>query len=227
MNKRIITFKLWWRKTSPRIAAAPGRIPVTLIIFAALLIVGTFVENRVGDLAWAGIVQKYGWDLSTLQQGRIYAAWLGLFFSAEVEDFLGILLLLLLTVGALEYRAGPPLAVFAFFVVGPVASIITLLVLWPAGHVGIELIRVSLYTPDVGASTACLACLGIFFMLEKGRWRNILLYGVLAALVGLLFQHQVYSIDHLSGYLNGIWTGAVIAWWKKSRKKKAAGERPA
>ena len=93
----------WWCRLPPKIRAAFGRVRLTLATFSVMLIDGLVVEAR--DY-WPIIVQLYGWDLTTLQQGHVYAAWVGLFFSATPENFYGILLLLLLTMGVLEYRRG-------------------------------------------------------------------------------------------------------------------------
>jgi hypothetical protein len=196
-----------------KIAFVLGRVRLTLAIFTIVLIVGIVVAAH-GQGYWPVIVQRYGWDLITLQHGHIYAAWVGLLFSASLRDLVGILLLLLSTMGVLEYRRGTLLAAFGFLIIGPLASIITLMVLWPLGDIGIEYVQAPLLTPDVGSSTACLVCLGMFLIGEKGLWRNILLFGILALLGGLLFQESVYNIDHLSGYLIGMGTGAVIDWWK-------------
>ena len=112
--------------------------------------------------------------------------------------------------GALEYRHGARLAALGFFIIGPIASIVTLMLLWPISNAGVTYVRVALYTPDMGASTACFVCLGILLMNEKGRWRNILLFGILVILMGFVFQNTAYNIDHLDGYIIGIATGAVF-----------------
>ena len=82
-----------------------------------------------------------------------------------------------------------------------------------------EWVRVPLYTPDVGASTACLVCWGLLLMGEHGRLKKILLIGTFAVLIGLVFQHSVYNIDHFMGYLIGIATGGVFAWIGKQKIK--------
>jgi hypothetical protein len=219
MHNLIGILRQWCKKISAKMIPAICRIRLTLAIFTVILIIG-IVAEIYGDASWPVIVQRFGWDLTTLEQGHVYAAWLGLFFSVMSDDFYGILLILLLTVGALEYRAGIRLAAFGFFVIGPLVSIVTLLVLWPISNAGVEFVRVALFTPDAGSSTACLVCLGIFLIRENGRWRNILLCSILALLIGLAFQKSVYNIDHLSGLLCGLGTGVVIRWWEHSKAKK-------
>ena len=64
-----------------------------------------------------------------------------------------------------------------------------------------------------------LVCLGTFLIREKGLWRNIFLYGVLAVLGALFYRNSVYNIDHLFGYLIGLGSGAIMVW---SGKRKLA-----
>jgi hypothetical protein len=198
------------------------RVPITVAVFVAVLLVGLITESQE-VYYWPVLVQRFGWDLTTLQHGRVYAAWVGLFFSPEPVDFLGILVLLLVTLGPLEFRRGTRLAAVGFFVVGPIASIITLLVLWPFANLGLANVNTALLTPDMGASTACLTCLGMFLIGERGWWRSILLFSLLAALAGLVFQKSPFNFDHLSGYLNGLWVGATVIRWQRRRVTKHSG----
>lgn len=218
----LVALRRCWVNLTPKIRPALGRLPLTLSLFSLILVIGVVTET-IGREYWPVFVRRGGWDLITLQHGRIYTAWVGLFFSALPGDFYGILLLLLLMVGPLEYRRGTRLAAFCFFVVGPLASIITLLVLWPISATGIDYVHVALYTPDMGASTACLVCLGIFLIGERGRWRNVLLFGALAVLGALFYRNSVYNIDHLSGYLVGLGAGAPIKLWQRRKRQYGTG----
>lgn len=217
-DRLLNALRRYWAILSPKIRPSFNRLPLTLSLFSVILVIGV-VTQTIGRDYWPALVKRGGWDLVTLQHGRLFAAWIGLFFSSMPGDFYGILLLLLLMVGPLEYRRGTRMALLAFFVIGPLASIVTLLVLWPIANAGVDYIHVALYTPDMGASTACLVCLGIFLVGEKGRWRNILLIGVLAVLGGLFYRDAVYNVDHLAGYLIGLGAGALI-WWKRRKSAK-------
>ncbi len=199
-----------------RLIAILRRIPLTLALFLATLTIGIIIELQ-GYSNWPTSVQHFGWELTTIQEGRIYAAWVGLFFSAVPWDFYGSLLLLLITVGFLEYRRGTPITALGFLLVGPLASIITLMILWPISNAGIAYVRVALYNPDMRSSTACLVCLGILLIEEKGLWRNILLIIILITLGALFYQNRVYNFDHLIGFLVGIITGAIIKRWQKRK----------
>ncbi len=211
------TLKLWWTKMVSKIVPAMSRVRLTSAVFIIILGIGIITETVWAD-NFPVFVQNYGWDLTTLQKGYIYAAWIGLFFSAEPLDFYGILLLLLFSTGALEYRHGAREATLGFFIIGPIASIITLLVLWLISNAGIAYVRVALFTPDTGASTACLVCLGMFLIQEKGRLHIILIFVALIILGALFYQNAVYNIDHLNGYLIGLGSGALLKWRKNRRQ---------
>ena len=208
-----------WSQISPRIWHVIKHIRLMLAL-GSFMLVFTIVSQILshGQDYWPFLVHRWGWDLTTVQQGRIYFAWTGLFFATAPQNFYGVLLLLLITMGFLEYRHSTRLAALGFFVIGPIASIITLMLLWPLSSAGVTYVRVALYTPDMGASTACFVCLGMLLMNEKGRLRNILLFGVLIILAGLVFQNTPYNIDHLDGYLVGIGSGAFLSWWKHKKR---------
>jgi len=213
--------RLWWSKSHTKLWTILNHTRFTLAIGTFMLvftIVSQFLSHGQGF--WPFLVNRWGWDLATVQQGRIYFAWTGLFFATTPVNFYGVLVLLLITVGALEYRHSTRWAALGFFVIGPIASIITLLLLWPISNAGIKYVRVTLFTPDMGASTAVLVCLGILLMNEKGLLRNILLFGILIILAGFVFQNTPYNIDHLDGYLVGIGSGAFLYWWKHKKRTR-------
>ena len=199
-----------WSQISPRIWPVIKHIRLMLAL-GSFMLVFTIVSQILshGQDYWPFLVHRWGWDLTTVQQGRIYFAWTGLFFATAPQNFYGVLLLLLITMGFLEYRHSTRLAALGFFVIGSIASIITLMLLWPLSSARVTYVRVALYTPDMGASTACFVCLGMLLMNEKGRLRNILLFGVLIILAGLVFRNTPYNIDLLTDMLVD-WPGAFF-----------------
>jgi len=215
---------LWWGRL-PKITNILRRIRLTSSLFVLMLVFSS-VTQALGQGYWPFLVHRNGWDLTTIQLGRIYLAWTGLFFATAPLNFYGVLLLLLLSVGVLEYRRGIREAALGFLVIGPIASIVTLMLLWPLSNAGVAYVRVALYTPDMGASTACFVCLGMLLVQEKGRWRNILLFGILSILIGFVFQNTPYNIDHLNGYLVGLATGALLLIWKQRKQLFAAKHHP-
>jgi hypothetical protein len=229
MIKGLVMFGSWWVRVrralavvKPKIRPALSRVPLTLYLFGIILIFGVLTQTVAHQYLLA-IVRRGGWDLIMLHHGRFFAPWIGLFFSPDPDDAYGLLFLILLMVGPLEYRRGTGMAAFVFLFIGPLASIIDLLILWPISNAGVEYVRLALNTPDMGSSTACLTCLGVFLMGEKGWRRNAVLLGVLAVLGVLFYRNAVYNFDHLGGYAMGIAFGALI-WWllgKMQRRREA------
>jgi cell division protein FtsW (lipid II flippase) len=198
------------------------RTRLTTVTFIIILIAGVITES--GEQYWSPLLNRtFGWDLTTVQSGKLWAAWLGLFFSVEPLDFYGLLLILTLTMGILEYRRGTRTAALGFYLIGPVASIITYLVLWPISAAGVGYVQQALYTPDMGSSTACLVCLGIFLTGENVRWRKTLIAVMLAVLAAAFSRNMVYNFDHFGGFIIGMITGTVISLTDARRK---AGKRP-
>jgi hypothetical protein len=211
-------FRRAWIKISPQIISTLRRTRLTQIILALIMAAGIYIEVH-GDPDWPTLVQKFGWDLTTVQQGRIYAAWVGLLFSNVLNDFVGILVLVIVTVGILEYRRGSWIAALGFLIIGPLASVVSLLLLWPLSNAGVGYVRVALFTPDLGASTACLVCLGILLVGLKGRTRTILILAALAILAALFYKNERYNIDHLWGYLAGLGTGIFVERWLQRKRQ--------
>ncbi len=202
-----------------RIIRVSGRLRFTLAILIITTLVGIFL-NLHGN--WSAEVQRFAWDLNALRSWHVWAAWQGLFAQEQPLDFYGMLLVLLLTVGVLEYRKGLRLAFLGFLVIGPLASILTLLLLWPLSAAGLAYVRTALFTPDSGASTACLVCLGILLTNERGRWRFIALALILGLLAGMFYRNQVYNFDHLNGFLIGIACGSFLSWWRARGARRPA-----
>jgi peptidoglycan/LPS O-acetylase OafA/YrhL len=195
------------------------RTPLTILVFIITLLLGLLTEANeqyFGPL----FLNRFGWDITTLQAGHYYAPWLSLFTSVEQMDFYFILLLLVLTVGVLEYRRGTRLAAFGFFLIGPLASVMTSEVLWAVHNAGTPYVNIALFTPDMGSSTSCLACLGILLTGENIYCRKTLIFGVLVLLVAAFHQKLIYNFDHLDGYLAGLETGGIMYLWNVKHKKK-------
>ena len=105
MPTRVATFLRRLSRFAQRAVVLVRRVPITAAVFVTVLVAGLITEAQETNY-WPILVQRFGWDLTTLQHWRIYSAWVGLFFSPEPVDFYGILALLLLTLGPLELRRG-------------------------------------------------------------------------------------------------------------------------
>jgi hypothetical protein len=185
------------------------RIPLTLMMFIVTLVAGIATQTFARD-AWPSLMEHFGWSLIALKQGRLYALWVGLIFSSTPGHFYSILAIGLLGVGALEYRYGTKWAAIGFLLIGPVSSILTTLILWSFDLFGVAWVKQSLYTPDMGSSSAALVCWGIFIGKGHGRWNRLLLWGTIIVLVlYLVFFPAVWDIDHIIAFLLGLFVGLI------------------
>ena len=90
------------------------RLTLALAVFMLVFTVVSQILSH-GQGYWPFLVNRWGWDLTTVQQGRIYFAWTGLFFATARQNFYGVLLLMLIAMGALEYRHSTIWAALRFF----------------------------------------------------------------------------------------------------------------
>lgn len=156
------------------------------------------------------IMQNFGLSLPALLSGRIWVAWISLFFSNIPGIRPTMHLMLLLGMGTLEYRYGSRIAAFAFLVLGPLISILTLILFWPFAS-QISSIKVALYTPDMGSSSASLFCWGMALVGDfKNRINRILISTTVVILIGLLFLPKPYDLDHLIAFSLGLVIGELI-----------------
>jgi phosphatidylglycerol lysyltransferase len=195
------------------------RIPFTLTFITAVLISG-LITQTIAREAFPDIMQRFGWDLNALKEGRLYTLWVGLLFSSQVGHFYSLLGIGVVGVGALEFMRGSKWAATGFLVIGPMSSIITTLSLWAAMNLGVNGLGEYLTTPDMGASVSSFVCWGLFITTLKGRWRWILLIGTALAL-GLfqIFYHAIWNIDHSVAYVIGLVIGFLKIYIKKDAKK--------
>ena len=81
--------RLWRSKLHPKLLTILNYTRFTLAI-GTFMLVFTIVSQILthGQGYWPFLVNRWGWDLTTVQQGRIYFAWTGLFFATAPHEFL-------------------------------------------------------------------------------------------------------------------------------------------
>ena len=186
------------------------RTPLTVILFLGVFTTGV-ITGTVAKGAWPWLMERFGWDLNALREGRLYAPWVGLLFASRPGEHPTMLSMLLLGAGILEYCRGSGVAAAGFFILGPLASILTVLLLWPLEIFGVSWVKAFLFTPDMGSSGASLVCWGLLLGGERGRWRGFVLAGTAISLVLLLvFLPERYAADHLVSFLTGLGVGLAL-----------------
>lgn len=194
------------------------RIRLTVALFLAILIAGALTATLARG-SWPAIMDRFGWDLNALRHGRLYALWAGLLFASTPGEHVSLLGILLLGLGTMEYRRGTRTAAAAFFLLGPLASILCILLLWPLDVLGVSWVRDFLFTPDMGSSSSSLLCWGVFLAGERGRLRDAFFAGTLLTLVVLMaLGSQAFLVDHLVAFI----FGAGAAWVATVRRRAQA-----
>lgn len=193
---------------SERVSMLWRRIPLTIVLLVIIFIVGMWTGTVARD-TWPSLMQRFGWNLPALQQGRFYAPWVGLLFASLPGEHYTMLGMLALGVGTLEYQSGTKVAAAGFLLLGPFSSILTMLVLWPLDILRVVWVRQYLYPPDMGSSAASMVCWGLFLTAATGKWRLLFMTGTFLVLLALLFLPQVYGADHMIAFILGVGVGTV------------------
>ena len=192
-------------------------------MFGAVHIAG-IITGTVAKDSWPSLMQNFGFSLPALREGHLYDLWVGLLFASRPGVHVTMLGMLLLGVGTLEYRRGTKSALVGFLLLGPVASIITMLILWPFDVFGIAGVKPYLYPPDMGSSSASMVCWGLFLGAETGLWRNLMLGATILTLALLMaFSTQAFGADHMVAFLFGLLVSVALIrtrlWYYKSNHK--------
>lgn len=192
-------------------------VPLTLAILAVILVAGLSTQTFARGF-FPTLMHDFGWSLPALKAGRLYDLWFGLPFGSTPGHFYSVIGIGWFGVGALEYRRGTRWAAIGFLVIGPLASLVTTLLLWPIDELGIKAVHSFLYTPDMGSSSASLVCWGLLLGGEKGRLKQALLWGtILVSVLLLVILQVVWSVDHLVAFLIGL--GVSLLFMSRSRAK--------
>lgn len=224
-------FVAWWGYTDPGYAAVDdvragpvpararqlmARLRLTLVLFGVVLLAG-IVTGTIASEWFPRLMQLSGWDLRAFREGRLYTVWTGLLFSSQPGPRPTMLAILLLGVGALEYRAGSKATAVAFLLLGPLSSLLTILLLWPMDALGAAWVRPYLYIPDMGSSSASLLCWGAALTtLDRKPQVFLLITTTLVLVLLLVFVPKAYGADHLVAFPIGLATGHWLTRWAKN-----------
>lgn len=186
------------------------RLPLTAGLFSLVLLAGVLTGTVLRE-SFPRLMRWSGWDLPALREGRLYVLWTGLPFSSLPGPRPTMLAILLLGVGTLEYRRGSRATAICFLVLGPLVSVLAVLLLWPLDALGTSWVRPFLYVPDMGSSSASLLCWGAMVGGTKGTGRFVLLSATLGVLLlPLVLSPGVYGFDHLVAFPLGLLVGAPL-----------------
>jgi phosphatidylglycerol lysyltransferase len=179
-------------------AADAGRAPppqtarVWIGLLVALLIPGIWMWT-LPDARFHAIKDAFGWNLTALLHDRFHLLWIDLFLVPD--RVLPPFLITFSVVGfaLAERRFGWRLASAAFFLLGPLSSVIATLVAWALAAAGADWIGPQLDAADVVLALAVPFLLGPF-----------------------LIPKEAYAIGHLTAFLLGWGAGLlVVRPWRR------------
>lgn len=194
------------------------KIPLTLFLLIVISLFGALTATVWRD-EFPKIIERFGVNLPTIFSGEIWRIWISLFFANVPGIRITIVGILALGVGLFEYFYSTKLAAFTFFVLGPLATVLSLILLSFFAILKIPMINEALYVLDMGSSSASLFCWSIVLRNTRGLGRNLGLFLTFAILVGLFFfVDKPYTIDHLFAFLLGFGiVGALHPWRRRVR----------
>lgn len=188
--------------TPKRWLAVAGRIPVTIILFCALVGVGVATAALWRPFEQTDLFQTIGYGVPAFAEGRWWTILSGMFVSGTPWMYIPVLLSLI-GVGYLEYRKGA-LPVLAYFFGGQIiAVLVAALILWlgamiPDWHWAAYEASVL----DVGPSGGTLACVAAAIGLLKSPWRSRLWLVLVTALtIPLMFFGTIADLEHFIAVL--------------------------
>ena len=205
-----------------RIAGLLRLFPFTIVLSLAFIVIG-ILTGGVLKADYASIRAHAGWDLDALKTGYYWRQLPNTLVPATAGIKWHEPLLLVLFVGALEYRAGSLAALVTFFVSDWISSPLTVLTVWGLSTLGSSTATRVLSTPSTGASAASLACGAAAACLIPGRW-SIFAGGVILGIVLHSFTYQAFdtSLAHIYATTLGALAGLLL-WGRRPEKLRPFG----
>lgn len=188
------------RSTHP-VAAVVRRIPATLSLIAALLVVAVAWQGLWSPFEDSATFDAVAYGLPALVEGRWWTPITGTFFVNQpwvyaftISSFVGM--------GFLEFKRGSRVAL-AYFTIGQLFAIFAAaLLLWLASMAEWEWAATQAASLDVGPSGGAMACIAAAVGLFVAPWRMrawLVLLGFV--FIAMLFWGAVADLEHLCAVL--------------------------
>lgn len=186
------------------------RLPFTAAMVAAVLVAAAITDSLAHPLS-AAALHRWGFGLEQLRAGRLDHLLSAPFPVLRPYMAITIVAVVILFVGACEYRLGSRRAVIAFaagHVAGYVGGAAALGLLARSGW---EWAEVTARAVDVGASNGAFGAAGAAIVFLAGRARKVA-FLLLAAflLVALVGQHEAWDVGHVLAFPAGLAVGRIF-----------------
>jgi hypothetical protein len=216
-----------WRErlVPPEPRAFVWRFKVTVAVFAIITLVGMYT-TRLSAPAFDRLGNHVGVDLDALQSGHYWTLFSSTFIQASPGIEWHMMLLVIASLGTLEFLAGSGPALVTFLVGDWITSVLTVGALWALSGIGIDSARALLHSPSMGSSVGAHAAAGAACVIVGGRWgKGALALIVAISLASLTFQHFDNAIAHLIGVLVGAGFGMFV-WRPRLQSKPTLAREP-
>lgn len=176
-----------------------SRIPVTLSLVAAIIVVGLISQGLWRPIENGPIWDWAAYGLPAFAEGRVWTVVTGTFLVSQPWVFL-LVLPTFIGMGFLEWRRGARVAT-AYFAGGQLVAVFgTALLLWLGAMLPWPWAQAEAQVLDVGASGGALTCVAAAVGLLPSPWRQRAWMVLLAfVLVPLLFWAGLPDLEHAIG----------------------------
>jgi lysylphosphatidylglycerol synthetase-like protein (DUF2156 family) len=205
-------FLLHLRATTTFLVRALRTTPFTLSIIAAILTT-TAITNTLAHPITPDMLARWGFGLNQVRSGYFYPLLFAPFQVLRPYMAMTITAIILLFVGAAEYRLGTWRAALAFaaghFVGYTGGFAVTALL----GRAGLEWAKSASLVTDVGASNGAFGAAGAVVLFVGGRSRKVAFFAISVYLVGALaLAGKLWDVEHILAFSTGLVVGRTYLW---------------
>lgn len=179
-----------------RVLRLLARVPFTIALLAALVVVGILVGGFTAPITDADWYETFAYGVPSFADGRWWTTLTGTFLVAQPWGYL-VLVLTAVGVGWLEFRRGTGRAAAYFFGGQAIAVIGSAIVIAGFAEMGSHWAEALVVQVDVGPSGGVFACITAAAASLGSPWRGRALLVLTAfTLVSVLFLGSVADVEH-------------------------------
>lgn len=171
------------------------------------------LTNTLAQPIPAGVLDRWGFGLRQVQDGRFYQLFLAPFQVLRPYMAVSITATILLFVGTCEYQLGSRRTIISFLVSHVAGYTGALLVLRVGHELGWAWAGQTMHVTDVGASNGAFGAAGTAVLFLPRRVRNWTI-GILSAflVIVLIADRREWDIEHMLAFGTGIAIGSGYLW---------------
>ncbi|MEJ2721387.1 MAG: hypothetical protein P8181_09635 [bacterium] len=186
------------------------RLPFTVAIIVAMFATAAVTDTLSHPIS-PSLLARWGFDVDNLRTGHLLPIVLSPFQVLRPYMALSIAAILLLFVGACEYRLGTRRTLIVFWIGHIGGLVLATLLLWGLGELGFSWAERLALHKDVGASNGAMAAAGALVVFLPNRFRSGSYLMILAyLLLALGFGPRVWDFEHIIAFHIGLGIGGLF-----------------